>query len=167
MINFFLKKKKADSLFLSNDEFSYNSKGDLMSATLRSSFSMMSPLTLTDKNRSSFSYTQKLLNGKLHSTFSNNNSRHGENSKSRASISDQKKSSSNNSKSIGSKSNKSHRSISDSDDNEDSIISNNKYYQIFRDKNPIPKLLQQMKVHFRLTKPAKNFGRNLGLIKKF
>lgn len=154
-----------NSLFLSNDEFSVKNEAELMSVTMRSSYSIMSPLTLTEKNRSSFSYTQKILNGKLHSTFSANNSKHGESpDKSRASISDQKKSSSN-SKSYGSRS-KSHRSISDEDEdfNEDSVISNNKYYQIFKDKNPIPKLLQQMQVHYRNTKPSKMFSRNMNLV---
>ena len=143
-------------MFLSNDELSVKSGGgELMSVTLRSSFSIMSPLTLTDKgNRTSFSYTKKILNGKLHSTILNDYS--GERSKSRPSITDQKNKSSSNSKS-GSRS-KSHRSGSDEDDfNEDSIISTNKYYEIFKDSNPIPRLFKLLKVHFRNAKPSKHF----------
>lgn len=108
---------------------------------MRSSFSLMSPLTLTDKqNRSSFSYTQKFLNGRLQSSNSNN----------------EKSKSSSNSKS-GSRNKTIRTGGSDEDFNEDSIISNNKYYEIFRDQNPVPHLFKLLKVHFRNANPSKPF----------
>lgn len=112
---------------------------------MRSSFSLMSPLTLTDKqNRSSFSYTQKFLNGRLQSCNSNNNSN------------PDKSKSSSNSKS-GSRNKTLRTGGSDDDFNEDSIISNNKYYEIFSDQNPVPHLFKLLKVHFRNANPSKPF----------
>lgn len=147
----FLLIYQANSLFLSNDELSVREGSQLMSNTMRSSFSIMSsPLTLTDKqNRASFSYTQKMLNGRFQSSFSNNNS----GGKSRSST-DKCKSSSNSKSSRG----KTHRSAASDDESElDSIISTNKYYEIFHDSNPIPKLFKLLKVHYRTAQPSKAF----------
>lgn len=134
--------RSANSLFFSNDELSVASGKDLMSMTLRSSFSLMSPMT-GEKNRTSISFPQKFLNGKLHSNSSNSNPDKSKSSGSKSNLSSRKRSI---------------RNGEEEDDwDEDSIISCNKYYEIFQDANPVPHLFKLLKVHFRNAKPSKPF----------
>ena len=140
------------------DEFSLKSGGELMTATMRSSISQLNfsqlnaQFTPHEKHHPSVSYSQKFLNGKIQSSFSNSNEK---SIKSRASISELKVKSSSGSKS-GSR--RTHRSSDDEEEsNEDSIISVNKYYEIFNDSNPVPHLFKLLKVHFRIAKPSKTF----------